>query len=848
MTEGPELNRTTVEHVSGVIVSDEGPDPILLLGAGASVKSGIPAAGDLAVLAVRWAYCERHGLSHQDPQVTRSDWRPWLQEHSWFDATAPMAQLYPRVIEQLLQPRENRRDFFLEALRKRGQLSRGYLALAELAVQRRIRTILTTNFDQLIPAALHTRPEIRHVELIENPSVDLRRLSTDPTYPQATFLHGSVAHYSDQNLEEETARLDPALRDALRPLLRDHPLVVVGYGGRERSVMVDLLLDGATDAHNYARGVYWCALSDDPAELDPLVLQLAERLGSNFQLVPIEGFDSCMEEWRRASATRAPLPRASGGTPAPIHDMRPSEASLEDLDWSLVAERLGEYAERLGQHMPAGEDRDGLVERLVDLDLAVEQESTIVPTHAGEILFSTAEPTAAEIRHEGAVLPLRGNLFSVLRQLSEMVEEINAPFRLKGPVSQDVHPYDPSAVKEVLVNALAHRDHEHSVPTRVDIRDGKLIVTTPGGLVPPLTPERLGEPGEKAYRNPVIADVLYGTGLMDKAGSGLADARRWSRAAGGDAILEATQDNGSFVASLVARAERPDSRTGTAEPVSVERFLSNMLPVRIGPEQQVFIAPCRESYVPKILDRHRRWTLPPFALHGGQLWTLSDLTDKSNPLRSEIYGDVRSVTIRELEENPEDQRRLVELLNKTLVDHAESLGLVVHRRHQRIWFPSEKGKERRVTYQGRVKKSTRTVTKPLPRRRDGTRRWEHESIGYSFKRYADSWVLHIVPGWVFTLDGVEDIMRGPKVARLATRRAARDYNPQVANHLHFWLWVLTRGQEVASIDPLVGAVSLEGRVLSYDAIDAPVPMGPPTLEPVVDQDARPAEVAEREAA
>src|SRR5690606_8759747 len=97
VTVGPELHRTTVDHVSGVILSDEAPDPILLLGAGASVKSGIPAAGNLAALAARWAYCERHGLSHQDPQVTRSDWRPWLEEQPWFDASASMAQLYPRV-------------------------------------------------------------------------------------------------------------------------------------------------------------------------------------------------------------------------------------------------------------------------------------------------------------------------------------------------------------------------------------------------------------------------------------------------------------------------------------------------------------------------------------------------------------------------------------------------------------------------------------------------------------------------------------------------------------------------------------------------------------------------------
>lgn len=833
-------------HVGQVIVPDDGPDPLLLLGAGASVKSGIPVAGDLAAMAAKWGYCERHGVSHHDPQVTRSDWLPWLRGQSWFDSTASLAVLYPRIIEELLQPRENRREFFLEALRRRGPLSAGYHALVELAVMRHVRTVLTTNFDQLIPSALSGRSELRHIEVIEQPGVDLRRLSTDPTYPQVCFLHGSIAHYSDQNLDEETAHLEPGLRDALRPLLRDHPLIVIGYRGAERSVMVDLLLDGASDAHNYARGIYWCARSDYAAELDPLVLGLAERIGSNFQLVPIESFDDCMREWAGISARRTPSPRAPTDAPAPVHDMRASSAALDDLDWELVAEQLTEYASRLGQQPPAASDRGPLVERLLELDLAVELDGAPVPTNAGRLLFSRDEPTTAELRHDGAVLPVRGNIFVVLGRLSEMLDEINAPFRLKGPVSQDVRPYEVTAIKEVLVNALAHRDHARPEPARVTIDADHLTVSSPGGLVPPLTEERLGQPGEKAYRNPVIADVLYGTGLMDKAGSGLADVRRWSRAVGGDAAIGATDDNGAFVVTLRARAERPDRRTGTADPGNVERFLSNMLPVRID-GMAVSVARCPERYAPEIIQRHTQWTVPAFGLHGGELWTFSDLTDGINPLAREAYGDVRTVTVTELQKSPGHQRRLVELLNWTLVSHAESLGLVVHRRRQRIWFPSDNGHERRVTYQGRVKRSTRTVTKPLPRRRDGTRRWEHESIGYSFRRYGESWVLHIVPGWVFTHDGIEDMLRGPGVGKLSTRRAARDYNPQVSHHLYFWLWVLARGQQVASIDPHTDAVSVEGRLLSYDAIDAPVPIGPPGLERVEASHDEP-DIDEREAA
>jgi SIR2-like protein len=103
--------------------------------------------------------------------------------------------------------------------------------------------MLTTNFDDFIPAALRARPELRHFEVIESPS-DFRLLSTAPPYPQVVFAHGSVRHYSDQNLEDETRAMSPPLRDAVRPLIRDHPLIVLGYRGAEPSIMVDLLRDG----------------------------------------------------------------------------------------------------------------------------------------------------------------------------------------------------------------------------------------------------------------------------------------------------------------------------------------------------------------------------------------------------------------------------------------------------------------------------------------------------------------------------------------------------------------------------------------------------------------------------
>src|SRR5262249_970895 len=47
-----------------------------------------------------------------------------------------------------------------------------------------------------------------------------------PQDPQLIFLHGSVQHYTDKNLTAEVQTLDPALFDRLKPLPRDHPIIV----------------------------------------------------------------------------------------------------------------------------------------------------------------------------------------------------------------------------------------------------------------------------------------------------------------------------------------------------------------------------------------------------------------------------------------------------------------------------------------------------------------------------------------------------------------------------------------------------------------------------------------------
>src|SRR5690349_13619851 len=102
------------------------PSPVILLGAGASVRSGIPLAGDMVERAARWAYAKEHGLSPEDPRLLRSDWLPWLTRQTWYEPLASTSDNYPTAIQNLLQPRQARADFFRQLLQTNIRPSPGY--------------------------------------------------------------------------------------------------------------------------------------------------------------------------------------------------------------------------------------------------------------------------------------------------------------------------------------------------------------------------------------------------------------------------------------------------------------------------------------------------------------------------------------------------------------------------------------------------------------------------------------------------------------------------------------------------------------------------------------------------
>lgn len=82
---------------------------------------------------------------------------------------------------------------------------------------------------------------------------------------------------------------------------------------------------------------------------------------------------------------------------------------------------------------------------------------------------------------------------------------------VRGLFREDLWEYPETAIREALVNALAHRDlstFARGTPVQIQMFPDRLVIINPGGLYGPVTVERLGEEGISSARNQVLMKLL----------------------------------------------------------------------------------------------------------------------------------------------------------------------------------------------------------------------------------------------------------------------------------------------------------------------------------------------------
>lgn len=832
----------SVEHPVLRSLVLQGRTPVLLLGAGASVTSGIPLAAEVTERIARWAWCEANGRSPHDQQVVRSDWWPWLASQAWFDKSRELSDLYPTAIEKLLGVKDRRKEFFETIMSRQTKVSRGYEALCRLLHDGWIDTVLTTNFDKCLEIAQSRLGRPHALSTIKTTS-DIIRLNTAPSDPQLVYLHGSVEHYTDRNTAEEVTDLDRELIERITPILRDHPLVVIGYRGAEQSIMRKLFLDNVSKTNGFANGIYWCIRKGTTAAaLPPMVLELAQAIRTNLQFVTIGGFDELLDDnlakTLAAESARAPKRRQRQPLDGISFDMMPSSAGKGELDWRLAETRIRQYGAQLGISVPDPLPTNWLEEEAIRRNLLNDAATGQVPTFAGWLLFGPSPHTkvpgawidfeitgpAAWIRKvlgddavDASILnneeatasrQIYGNLWAQLDRIQDLLSLINTGFRLKEEISRPVHAYAPLALKEIVVNALVHRNYECTAPVKMAVFPERIVVTNPGGLIDHVAAQTHGEPlerlvregrrGIKGYRNPVISDLLYGGGQMDRKGSGLYSVVTQTRSNSGDVSFGPDASNTSFSVELFARPETVDEITNTASPIEVEtvRFAANCLEVT-GIPQDMWHAAVRYERISTARQAMEEGIIPPGYFSDGRVFSFYDLELWSDQNPQTIFPeDVEPFRLSELLEMPNGERALVQILNDALAIHLESIGMIVERDRSRAYFPKSDSGERQIHYQGRVRKAIRTVAKArMKRDKSEVIYWEHKAFSYQFVRFGTDWGLVINPGYAFTKDGLRRSLGRDRVNVLSTKRASRDYNQTVHQDLTFWAAILSNGAD-----------------------------------------------------
>jgi hypothetical protein len=263
------------------------------LGAGASVTSGIPSAASCIWEWKRSIFLTNNpGLEAQFSELSLTSVRSRIQ--GWLDSQ----QKYPKAgtdeeygyyIQNCYLISEDRRAFFQEKVR-RAIPHLGYRLLVKLAESSLLSSVWTTNFDGLTPKAAAASKKIVPVEI----GIDCQdRFPRKPNRNEllCVSMHGDYRYDSLKNTSAETRSQEEGLRLVLIEELARTPLIVVGYSGRDSSIM-STLEEAYTATGTGA--IYWCGFGDDiPKDVVALITK-ARAAGRAAYYIPASGFDDLL--------------------------------------------------------------------------------------------------------------------------------------------------------------------------------------------------------------------------------------------------------------------------------------------------------------------------------------------------------------------------------------------------------------------------------------------------------------------------------------------------------------------------------------------------------------------------
>ena len=195
-----------------------------------------------------------------------------------------------------------------------------------------------------------------------------------------------------------------------------------------------------------------------------------------------------------------------------------------DPSVEVTPQRWAEFAERAG--IDPGLDPTTVLENLHLLKDAG-------MTHAGAWLladditrFTLQAGVTCAVFRGGAKTHIldrkefRGNLYSIYQEVMAYFQaKLNSALIPHAQGRDERLELPESALREAVVNAIAHRDYRSTANVQVYIFQDRVEIVTPGGLPAGMREEDLGS--KSVPRNPLLFSMLYRMKLVEQIGSGI---------------------------------------------------------------------------------------------------------------------------------------------------------------------------------------------------------------------------------------------------------------------------------------------------------------------------------------
>ena len=264
----------------------------MLLGAGASVESGVPSASDCI-----WDWKKEIFLSHNPTMIescsntkienVRIAIQKWLDSKREYPA-ADSSEEYSFYAEKSLPIEDDRRKYF-QHLADGKSPSLGYHLISMFSEIGWIKSVWTTNFDGLMVKCAHNY-NLTPIEITCDTSDRIYRGDTDREL-LCISLHGD---YKYGNLKNTTTELDSqnaTFVSALSHAFSNRNLIVIGYSGRDKSLMD--ALEKAYQTKGSGR-LYWCGYGQNANNDVARLIDFINTNGRSAYYVPTDGFDNTL--------------------------------------------------------------------------------------------------------------------------------------------------------------------------------------------------------------------------------------------------------------------------------------------------------------------------------------------------------------------------------------------------------------------------------------------------------------------------------------------------------------------------------------------------------------------------